>query len=80
LADPRPSAWILLTASATDMSSFEIERTAEGNVVVYLPGAPNPWSGTVVYLEPGRVEKLDMSVADAVKSIQALGRGSAKYG
>jgi len=60
--------------------SFEIERTPEGSVVVYLPGAPNPWSGTVVYLEPGRVEKLDMSVADAVKSIQALGRGSAKYG
>jgi uncharacterized membrane protein len=60
--------------------SFEIERTPEGNVVVYLPGAPNPWSGTVIYLEPSRVEKLDMSVSDAVKSIQALGRGFAKYG
>jgi uncharacterized membrane protein len=60
--------------------SFEIERTPEGNVVVYLPGAPNPWSGTVVFLEPSRVQKLDMSVADAIKSIQALGRGSAKFG
>lgn len=60
--------------------SFEIERTPEGTVVVYLPGAPNPWSGTVVHLEQSRVEKLDMSVADAVKSIQSLGRGSAKYG
>ena len=60
--------------------SFEIERTPEGTVVVYLPGAPNPWPGTVVHLEQSRVEKLDMSVADAVKSIQSLGRGSAKYG
>lgn len=60
--------------------SFEIERTPEGSVVVYLPGAPNPWSGTVVYLESDRVEKLDMSVADAIKSIQSLGRGSAKFG
>ncbi len=60
--------------------SFEIERTPDGNVVVYLPGAPNPWSGTVVYLEQSRVEKLDMSVADAIKSIQALGRGSAEHG
>ncbi len=59
--------------------SFEIERTPEGSVVVYLPGAPNPWSGTVVYLDQSRVEKLDMSVSDAIKSIQALGRGSAKY-
>lgn len=60
--------------------SFEIERTPEGMVVVYLPGAPNPWSGTVVYLEQSRVEKLDMSVSDAIKSIQSLGRGSARFG
>ncbi len=60
--------------------SFEIARTPAGTVVVYLPGAPNPWSGTVVFLEANRVEKLDMSVADAIKSIQALGRGSARYG
>ena len=64
----------------TAQISFEIERTPDGNVVVYLPGAPNPWSGTVVYLEQSRVEKLDMSVADAIASIQSLGRGSAKYG
>lgn len=64
----------------TAQISFEIERTPEGVVVVYLPGAPNPWSGTVVYLEQSRVEKLDMSVSDAISSIQSLGRGSAKYG
>ena len=61
-------------------SVFEIERTPAGDVVVYLPGAPNPWSGTVVFVEQSRVEKLDMSVADAIRSIQALGRGSAGYG
>lgn len=60
--------------------SFEIERTPDGQVVVYLPGAPNPWSGSVVLLDPARVRKLDLSVADAVRCIQSLGRGSAKYG
>jgi uncharacterized membrane protein len=60
--------------------SFEIERTSEGQVAVYLPGAPNPWSGTVVLLDQERVQKLDISVSDAIRSIQALGRGSAKYG
>jgi len=59
--------------------SFEIERTPKGNVVVYLPGAPNPWSGSVVYLEESRVERLDMSVSEAIKNIQKLGRGSSKY-
>lgn len=57
---------------------FEIERTERGNVVVYLPGSPNPWSGSVVYLKEDRVERLDMSVPDVIKNIQHLGRGSAK--
>jgi len=59
---------------------FEIERTSGGQIAVYLPGAPNPWSGTVVLLDEARVQKLDMSVSDAIRSIQALGRGSAKHG
>lgn len=59
--------------------SFEIERTPRGNVALYLPGAPNPWSGAVVYVEANRVEKLDMSVSEAVKNIEQLGHGSSKY-
>jgi uncharacterized membrane protein len=59
---------------------FEIERTEKGNVVVYLPGSPNPWSGSVVYVNADRVERLDMTVPDAINNIRHLGRGSAKYG
>ena len=58
--------------------AFEVERTAGGNVVVFLPGAPNPWSGSVVYVSEDRVESLDMAPIDAVKNIRVLGRGSAK--
>ena len=49
-----------------------------GNVVVFLPGAPNPWSGSVVYVSEDRVEPLDMLPQDAIKNIRVLGRGSAK--
>jgi len=59
---------------------FEIERAERGNVVVYLPGSPNPWSGSVGYFEEDRVERLNMSVPDAINNIRHLGRGSAKYG
>ena len=59
---------------------FEIERTEKGNVIVYLPGSPNPWSGSVVYVNADRVELLDMTVPDAINNIRHLGRGSAKYG
>jgi len=59
---------------------FEIERTERGNVVVYLPGSPNPWSGSVVYFNEERVKQLDISVAEAFNNIRHLGRGSSKIG
>ncbi len=58
--------------------AFEVERAPGGNVVVFLPGAPNPWSGSVVYVSEDRVEPLDMLPQDAIKNIRVLGRGSAK--
>jgi uncharacterized membrane protein len=59
--------------------AFEVERTGD-NVVVYLPGAPNPWSGSVAYFNVERVKRLEMSMSQAVKNIQKIGRGSVGYG
>jgi len=59
--------------------AFEVERTGD-NVVVYLPGAPNLWSGSVAYFNVERVKRLEMSVLQAVKNLQRIGRGSAGYG
>jgi uncharacterized membrane protein len=58
---------------------FEVERTEAGNVVVYLPGAPNPWSGNTIYMTPDRVERIDIKTHEAIKVIRVLGRGSGKY-
>lgn len=58
---------------------FEVERTDGGNVVVYLPGAPNPWSGIVASFSEDRVKRLDMTVPQAIRHIKQLGRGFAKY-
>jgi uncharacterized membrane protein len=69
---------VLVTLDDYKQIAFEVERTAGGNVVVYLPGAPNPWSGSVVYVSEDRVEPLDMQPQDAIKNIRVLGRGSEK--
>lgn len=69
---------VLVTLDDYKQIAFEVERTPGGNVVVFLPGAPNPWSGSVVYVSEGRVEPLDMAPQDAIKNIRVLGRGSAK--
>lgn len=56
--------------------AFEIERTGGGDVVVYLPGAPNPWSGTVCIVSPDRVTPLGASMLAAVQNIKHLGKGT----
>lgn len=56
--------------------AFEIERLEGGNVVVYLPGAPNPWSGSVCIMTEDRIQRIDATMISAVKSIKYFGRGS----
>jgi uncharacterized membrane protein len=56
--------------------AFETSRMAGGVVAIYLPGAPNPWSGSVVLVLAEQVRGLQISVSEAVKLIRTLGRGS----
>jgi uncharacterized membrane protein len=56
--------------------AFEIERLEGGDVAVYLPGAPNPWSGAVCIMTEDRVQPIDASMAAAVRAISHLGKGS----
>jgi uncharacterized membrane protein len=56
--------------------AFETHRDSAGNVAVYLPGAPNPWSGTVVYVSQERVVPLAMTLTEALRNIRTLGKGS----
>lgn len=56
--------------------AFEVERTENGLVTVYLPGAPDPWSGSVVYMTADRVERLEIDFGDALAANEQLGRES----
>ena len=56
---------------------FEVERCEEGLVAIFLPGAPDPRSGTLSYVESDRVEGLDLSFGEVVRNIRKLGLGSA---
>jgi uncharacterized membrane protein len=58
---------------------FEIERLDNGQVVIYLPGAPDPWAGTVAYFSADRVKKLELSASDAINNVRRLGRGSQAF-
>lgn len=58
---------------------FEVERV-ENRVVIFMPGAPDPWAGTLVYVCAERVSEAEMSTLAAVRHIRQLGRDSAWLG
>ncbi len=56
--------------------AFEIERLEGGDVAVYLPGAPNPWSGSVCIMSEDRIQPINASMVSAVRTLSHLGKGS----
>jgi uncharacterized membrane protein len=55
---------------------FEIERIEGGQVALFLPGSPDPWSGSVCIAEADRVTPLDLPVAAVANMMRRLGRGA----
>ena len=55
--------------------AFELEALADGKVSVFLPGAPDPWSGSVCVVTADRIAPLDLSVKSAANLMKRLGKG-----
>jgi uncharacterized membrane protein len=55
---------------------FELERNKEGLVILFLPGSPDPWSGSVVYANPERVKPISADYTSIIRSLRSAGRGS----
>ena len=68
---------VLATFDDHQLIAFDMERLADGRAVLYLPGAPDAWSGSVVLVSTERIEALDIDPSDLARSLQGLGRGTA---
>ena len=55
---------------------YEAGRTERGLVIVYLPGSPDPWIGSVVLVEPDRIQSLDVDFNETSAICERLGRAS----
>jgi uncharacterized membrane protein len=55
--------------------AFEVDRDEQW-VVLYLPGSPDPWSGTVSFCTPERVQPLAAEFSSTVRCLKVAGRGS----
>jgi uncharacterized membrane protein len=58
--------------------AYLMEPLDNGWLVVFIPQAPTPMSGNVMYLPPERVRPLEMGMAVAMQLVRKLGLGSSK--
>lgn len=56
--------------------ALEADRLANGLVVVYLPGAPDAWSGTIALVPSTCVQPLAVPFAQVIEICERLGRES----
>lgn len=67
---------VLVSGEGGWQIGYLVETMANGWKAVFIPQAPTPMSGNVIYLPPERVRALDMSMMDATQLVQRLGIGS----
>ena len=56
--------------------AFEVERIPGGIITVYVPGAPDPWSGSVCFMTEDRIQTIDPAMSPVLKTLKDLGKGS----
>lgn len=59
--------------------AFELERAANGQVVVFFPGAPDAKSGTLAYVDAERVESAKATFLEINRSLKLMGRGASRF-
>jgi uncharacterized membrane protein len=69
---------VLLEFDDNSQLGLEVERIEGGNIVVFVPGSPNPWSGSVLVMKSNRVKSLGITFAQAIKLMHDFGQGANK--
>lgn len=67
---------VLIRFDDLSQIAFEVDRGPGDLVTVYLPGSPDPWSGSVAHVTADRVDMLAADFTSVVQSLRKVGRGS----
>ena len=70
---------VLARIGAETRIGMVVERDNAGRVALYLPGAPDPWSGKVVLVDEADITEIDAPYIDVMTTFEQLGRDMLKY-
>ena len=57
---------------------YVLEELEHGWVAIFIPQAPTPMSGNVLYVTEDRLRRLDMRIGEAMQLVKRMGAGSAQ--
>lgn len=57
---------------------FVVEVIGDDRSIIFLPGAPDPWSGSVCAVTNDRLQPLPINIKDVVALMKRLGKGSSE--
>jgi len=66
---------VAVQLGSAERVGFEIERSQDGRCVVFIPGAPNPYSGITQVLPADQVTYLDVSLKEVIEVAENFGHG-----
>lgn len=68
---------VILKLGSAERAGFEVQRLADGRSVVFIPGAPNAFSGMTQILPPEQVTHLEVPLNRIIECSQNYGHGLA---
>ncbi|MEZ5009807.1 MAG: DUF502 domain-containing protein [Chitinophagales bacterium] len=63
----------------TRMTGFITDEYNGDSLTVFVPTGPNPTNGFIFHVKEHQIQRVDVSVEDAMKSILGVGTGSKKF-
>jgi uncharacterized membrane protein len=67
---------VLAKREGTLFLAFQADQLANGMIVVFLPGAPDPWNGSVAIVPAEHVQAVPVKFAEWVEICERLGRNA----
>ena len=67
---------VLVRKEGLLLLAFEADRLATGHVVIYFPGAPDAWTGSMALVEAAQVRPINLPFSQMIGIGERLGRQS----
>lgn len=70
---------VLVTKEGLQYLAFQADQVANGLIVVFFPGSPDTWNGSLALVGPEHVQAIEMPFAEVLGICERLGRDASLH-